>query len=438
MNQSVWDDLREDAREFARKNPTAGHTLVFVPDRNAEGAGAVNVRRRSRGAHWVDAEQEIRSRAIAADPGHRLLAAQLQQSEDELADLLASPLDGGRRLGALGHHANGAWICHLRQAELQSGEGFVGEWLSVEHPPYPTDPALNYELRNLNDLTLRVSDMKSEAVSLGWLRLCERLWSLARKRVGDQVPAAIVPRTDAPTIGTHDSICDAARLLHWLAWSGVVQGLRAEVQWRLSFVPDNESQLQHHATAPRAKISAQPFTNGYPEQPDAIPGMPWLRYAGWWWSTIDNAGAALVSAVDFLKPREPGFTEAIAEFQASVAGAIESLRARDDDGAQEEKLPKLKAHDRQAWQLATLHGMTQAKVAVKLNEEHGTSYTQGQVSRMIARAKAHADANGLSEKVPGPIDRPRTIDPARLELGARVDKRKPRPSDMARVNDDDE
>lgn len=102
------------------------------------------------------------------------------------------------------------------------------------------------------------------------------------------------------------------------------------------------------------------------------------------------------------------------------------------------KLPKITPCDRQAWQLATLHGMTQDKVAAALNREHGTTYTQGQVSRMIARAKAHADANGLAEKVAGPIDRPRTVDPGRLDLGERVDKRKPRPSDMARANDDDE
>jgi len=100
------------------------------------------------------------------------------------------------------------------------------------------------------------------------------------------------------------------------------------------------------------------------------------------------------------------------------------------------RLPELKAHDRQAWQLATLHGWTQDKVAGALNKEHGTTYGQGQVSRMIARAKAHADANGLAEKVAGPIDRPRTVDPGRLELGARVDKRKPRQSDSERSEAD--
>lgn len=82
--------------------------------------------------------------------------------------------------------------------------------------------------------------------------------------------------------------------------------------------------------------------------------------------------------------------------------------------------------------------MTQAKVATALNEEHGTTYTQGQVSRMIDRAKQHAEANGLADKVGRKADRPSTVDPRRLELGARTDKRKPRPSDTARADEDDE
>lgn len=125
-------------------------------------------------------------------------------------------------------------------------------------------------------------------------------------------------------------------------------------------------------------------------------------------------------------------------FDRAAAKAVEAMNARDDDGTPAAKLPELKTHDRQAWQLSLLHGMTQEKVAEALNKEHGTTYTQGQVSRMIARIKAHADASGLSEKVAGPIDRPQTVDPGILELGPRVDKRKPRPSDMDRANDDDE
>ena len=102
------------------------------------------------------------------------------------------------------------------------------------------------------------------------------------------------------------------------------------------------------------------------------------------------------------------------------------------------KLPECKPHDRQAWRLSLLHGMTQLKVAMALNEEYGTKYSQGQVCRMIARAKRHAEASGLAELLPSRMNRARAVDPARLELGARVDKRPPRPSDLTRADDDGE
>lgn len=121
--------------------------------------------------------------------------------------------------------------------------------------------------------------------------------------------------------------------------------------------------------------------------------------------------------------------------------ATESATPVDDaperDDATVVKLPELKAHDRQAWQLSLLHGMTQAKIADALNREHGTSYTQGRVSKMIARAKAHAEASGLAEMLAETMGRPRTVDPARLELGRRVDKRKPRPGDLDEAELDD-
>jgi hypothetical protein len=145
---------------------------------------------------------------------------------------------------------------------------------------------------------------------------------------------------------------------------------------------------------------------------------------------------AMLARLDAAAAAIPAVLEGNRAGIERVAGAIESLRARNDDEAPAAKLPELKAHDRQAWQLATLHGMIQDKVAAALNKEHGTTYTQGQVSRMIARAKAHARANGLAEKVAGPIDRPRAVDPGRLELGARVDKRAPRPSDLTRSGDE--
>ncbi len=117
---------------------------------------------------------------------------------------------------------------------------------------------------------------------------------------------------------------------------------------------------------------------------------------------------------------------------------LEAFTATHEMPRKAKRLPELLAHDRQAWQLATLHGMTQGKVAAFLNKEHGTRYTQGQVSRMIARAQAHAEANGLANKIEQPRARPRmiTMDPRRLGLGPRTDTRKPRPSDLDGTDED--
>jgi hypothetical protein len=133
---------------------------------------------------------------------------------------------------------------------------------------------------------------------------------------------------------------------------------------------------------------------------------------------------------------DPGALDRVAE--RAAAKAVEAIGARDDDDAPAAKLPELKPIEKQAWALLTLQGMTQEKVAAALNKEHGKTITQGQVSRMFTRVKAHAKLNGLADKVPKRAERARVVDPARTELGARTDKRKPRPSDMAQADDEDE
>lgn len=45
MRRTVWDDLREDARRFSRQYPETGHTLLHVPDRDADGAPEMDVER---------------------------------------------------------------------------------------------------------------------------------------------------------------------------------------------------------------------------------------------------------------------------------------------------------------------------------------------------------------------------------------------------------
>ena len=76
-----------------------------------------------------------------------------------------------------------------------------------------------------------------------------------------------------------------------------------------------------------------------------------------------------------------------------------------------------------------LDGWTQDRIAENLNNQHGTKYKQGQVSRMIQRAQVHAVASGLSRHIPdiAKTTKPAmSMDPGKLDLGARTDHMAPR------------
>jgi hypothetical protein len=90
------------------------------------------------------------------------------------------------------------------------------------------------------------------------------------------------------------------------------------------------------------------------------------------------------------------------------------------------KLPKLGPHDMQAWQLSVLQGWKQQRIADELNAEHGTTYVQWRVSRMIKNAQLHADASRIAELIPPKAAPAKTINPAKLDLGKRVDGLTPR------------
>ncbi len=108
---------------------------------------------------------------------------------------------------------------------------------------------------------------------------------------------------------------------------------------------------------------------------------------------------------------------------AAMAGGESATGSSEAVPVPRGKLPKLGPHDKQAYQLSLIQGMKQSKIADALNKEHGTLYTQGQVSRMIARAKRHADASGLSERIPDPEEPAKAMNPDRLEIGKRVARR---------------
>lgn len=86
-------------------------------------------------------------------------------------------------------------------------------------------------------------------------------------------------------------------------------------------------------------------------------------------------------------------------------------------------LPKLGPHDRQAYQLWTLQGWTQQQIADELNRQHGTTYSQGRISRMIKRAQIHWKTSGLSDLIPDPPKPAKPMDPAKLDMGRRTDGR---------------
>ncbi|MCE9618482.1 MAG: hypothetical protein K8R92_01055 [Planctomycetes bacterium] len=262
--------------------------------------------------------------------------------------------------------------------------------------------------------------------SADWKRLWETLWGLIGSRVATVLPDAFaVGVSDAPTI--ENGASDPSWLLHWLAWPGHLNHRLAKVRWRVFPLKNGASMTLDERFpsgcpskifANRTKTELQHVLQQY-----GVRGSPLenSQLTDWWSSTID-AGPTLVAAIDWLRPR--------------LSPKADGLPT----GNEGRQLPELGPHDRQAWQLSMMQGMTQGKIAEALNKEHRKTYNQGQVSRMIARAKVHAEANGvdkLAEQVAGKIKRPMTVDPGRLNLGPRVDKRNPRPSDRARENDDD-
>jgi len=83
----------------------------------------------------------------------------------------------------------------------------------------------------------------------------------------------------------------------------------------------------------------------------------------------------------------------------------------------------LQKHDMEAYRLREFFGLKQSAVADKLNAEHHTTYSQGQVSRMISRARVHVRAMGL-QPAPRHVTAAKSVDPARLDMGPRTDKRR--------------
>ncbi len=142
-------------------------------------------------------------------------------------------------------------------------------------------------------------------------------------------------------------------------------------------------------------------------------------------SLIVNIAESSDLACDWLSSNvddaEPAANDAPAEANESEAGRACNAPTAERPAVGRTRLPHLRPHDRLAYQLSLVHGMSQTRVAEELNREHGTNYCQGNISRMVSRAKAHADASGLTEHLPTRGKAADSIDPAKIDLGSRTD-----------------
>lgn len=270
MSRTVWDDLREDARSFDRQYPETGHTLLHVPDRDADGAPEIDVER-------------PRKAIGEANP---------------LASILANASDTESSLRAIGVGSVDARILNREQRPTPDGTGFVAEWFwsvpSGEARAWPDQPTVI------------------------WTRLCGELWKLICGRVGELLPNAVtIDPVLAPSIGSDPNVIDSGLVMHWLAWSAEVAALRAKVGWRLSLRRIAELHRAKLQNAPKTFTQAPPSEVGHPVVPLMPSNKPWLEPAGWWHSTIQPAGAGLVATIDWLRKAGP-------EADARVVGAAEA------------------------------------------------------------------------------------------------------------------
>lgn len=204
MRRTVWDDLREDARRFSRQYPETGHTLLHVPDRDADGAPEIDV--------------ECPRKAIGgANP---------------LASMLANARDTESPMRAIGVGSLDARILIREQRPTPDETGFVAEWFWCGPSGEP-----------------RAWPDQSTVI---WTRLCGELWKLICGRVGELLPNAVtIDPVTAPSIGSDPNVIDSGLVMHWLAWSAEVTALRAKVGWRLSLRPTDEPRLAEFQHAPQ-------------------------------------------------------------------------------------------------------------------------------------------------------------------------------------------
>lgn len=147
---------------------------------------------------------------------------------------------------------------------------------------------------------------------------------------------------------------------------------------------------------------------------------------GAWFGQTRDELAAVFETRGLDAPQTPSdaATDSASIDRVAERAAVKAVEAMNMGADKLSELPDLKPRDMEVWQASLVPGMTQSKIAEILNERYPSeNWTQPRVSEAIKRAKANADASGLSSKivVPKPKAPARTSDPGKVDQGMRED-----------------
>lgn len=242
MHRAALLDLRQDARELALRIPESGHTLVFVPNRQAYG---------------------VQDLCLGADGS-------------DFAAMFAPAAAPQKTLRAAGVDALDAHILLCSEQASIDSSGFVSSMLWHTAPP----------------VTASAGDFPGNK----WAGLCDRLWRMVAPRLAEVLPKSFAASDgDAPLLRADSTSRDGDRLLHWIAWSGQVAAMRVSVKWRLAVTTQFGGPFR-----PEWHEQNGPFAAGWPQPPELRHGLPLVPAVGWWTSHLRPAGESLIAVIDWL------------------------------------------------------------------------------------------------------------------------------------------
>ena len=156
-----------------------------------------------------------------------------------------------------------------------------------------------------------------------------------------------------------------------------------------------------------------------PAAPNMPPGRP-----PEWTAALVQARAKLAEAMALLEqvcpePTAPG-TDGGTSSAPDHAGERDGAPAGPGRGGSRTpaRVPVPSQRDMEAFNLSVMLGRKQAD-----NAQHGTTYSQGQVSRMIRRARRYIEPTGRPSPTGPKAGAARSVDPHVLDLGRRTDGR---------------